>query len=65
MIYVAHRENLGRQKALDEAAAQLKDGNSFNAALPEFVTLNSCGKKLHVAAPLFRPTSTTPSLSRS
>ena len=38
MIYVAHRENLGRQKALDEAAAQLKDGNSFNAALPEFVT---------------------------
>ncbi|MFT8372206.1 MAG: phosphomethylpyrimidine synthase ThiC, partial [Acetobacter sp.] len=38
MIYVAHRENLGRQKALDEAAAQLRDGNSFNAALPEFVT---------------------------
>ncbi|MFH7811929.1 MULTISPECIES: phosphomethylpyrimidine synthase ThiC [Acetobacter] len=38
MIYVAHRENLGRQKALDDAAAQLGDGNSFNAALPEFVT---------------------------
>ncbi len=38
MIYVAHRENLGRQKALDDAAAELKNGNSFNAALPEFVT---------------------------
>ncbi|MCP1245829.1 phosphomethylpyrimidine synthase ThiC [Acetobacter cerevisiae] len=38
MIYVAHRENLGRQKAADDAAARLADGNSFDAAIPTFVT---------------------------
>ena len=38
MIYVAHRENLGRQKAAEGAAERLADGESFGAALPEFVT---------------------------
>lgn len=38
MIYVAHRENLGRLKAADGAAERLKDGDSFGAAIPEFVT---------------------------
>jgi len=38
MIYVAHRENIGRLKAAEGAAARLADGNSFGAALPEFVT---------------------------
>ncbi|OUI89058.1 phosphomethylpyrimidine synthase [Acetobacter sp. DmW_043] len=38
MIYVAHRENLGRQIAAEGAAARLQDGNSFGASVPEFVT---------------------------
>ena len=38
MVYVAHRENLARESAVAGAAATLADGNSFGAALPEFVT---------------------------
>jgi phosphomethylpyrimidine synthase len=38
MIFVAHRENLGRAQAVDGAAATLADGESFGAALPAFVT---------------------------
>ncbi|MDE2004951.1 MAG: phosphomethylpyrimidine synthase ThiC [Rhodospirillales bacterium] len=38
MIYVAHRENLGRQKALEGAAARRADGEDFGAAIPEFIT---------------------------
>jgi len=38
MIYVAHRENLARAQALDQAATQIADGESFGAAIPEFVT---------------------------
>jgi phosphomethylpyrimidine synthase len=38
MIYVAHRENLGREKAVEAAAAQVADGDSFGASIPEFVT---------------------------
>ncbi len=38
MRYVAHRENLGRAKALDRANAALKDGESFGASLPAHVT---------------------------
>jgi phosphomethylpyrimidine synthase len=38
MIYVAHRENLGRAAALDRAKAALNDGESFGAALPEHIT---------------------------
>ncbi|NHN89073.1 phosphomethylpyrimidine synthase ThiC [Acetobacter conturbans] len=38
MIYVAHRENLGRQKAAEGAAARRADGEDFGATLPEFVT---------------------------
>ncbi len=38
MIYIAHRENLGRQEALARAKAAIADGESFGAALPEFVT---------------------------
>jgi phosphomethylpyrimidine synthase len=38
MIYVAHRENLGRQRALDGAAERRADGEDFGAAIPEFVT---------------------------
>jgi phosphomethylpyrimidine synthase len=38
MVYVAHRENLCRERALTEAAANVADGNSWGAAIPEFVT---------------------------
>jgi len=38
MIYVAHRENLARQAARDDAAAVIADGESFGAEIPEFVT---------------------------
>ena len=38
MIYVAHRENLAREKALEGARERMADGESFGAAVPEFVT---------------------------
>jgi phosphomethylpyrimidine synthase len=38
MRYVAHRENLCRARALDAAAERIRDGESFGAAIPEFVT---------------------------
>jgi phosphomethylpyrimidine synthase len=38
MIYVAHRENLAREAAVEGARERLADGESFGAAIPEFVT---------------------------
>jgi len=38
MIYVAERENLGRQTMLDNAADTVADGESFGADIPEFIT---------------------------
>ena len=38
MIYVAHRENLAREAAVERAKERLADGESFGAAIPEFVT---------------------------
>jgi phosphomethylpyrimidine synthase len=38
MIYVAHRENLGRHKMLEGAQERIADGESFGAELPAFVT---------------------------
>jgi len=38
MVYAAERENLGRQEQLERAERALKDGESFSAAIPEFVT---------------------------
>ncbi|WP_425388848.1 phosphomethylpyrimidine synthase ThiC, partial [Devosia elaeis] len=38
MIFVAERENLGRQQVLEGAEARLADGNSFGAAIPPFIT---------------------------
>lgn len=38
MIYVAHRENLGRAAMLDGARDRHADGESFGASVPEFVT---------------------------
>src|SRR5579863_2824278 len=38
MIYVAHRENLAREAALDDAATRLADGESFGASIPSHVT---------------------------
>jgi phosphomethylpyrimidine synthase len=38
MIYVAHRENLAREAAVEEASVRIADGESFGAEIPEFVT---------------------------
>ncbi len=38
MIYIAHRENLGRAAALARAGAALRDGESFGAAIPQHIT---------------------------
>ena len=38
MIYVAERENLGRQEALENAAETVAQGESFGADIPEFIT---------------------------
>jgi phosphomethylpyrimidine synthase len=38
MIYVAHRENMGRQTMLDGAAERVADGESFGAEIPAFIT---------------------------
>ena len=38
MIYVAERENLGRQEMLENAKAQIEQGESFGAEIPEFIT---------------------------
>jgi phosphomethylpyrimidine synthase len=38
MIYVAHRENIGRSAALARAREAIEDGESFGAEIPEFIT---------------------------
>jgi phosphomethylpyrimidine synthase len=38
MAFVAHRENLAREAAVEGAEARLADGESFEADIPEFVT---------------------------
>ena len=38
MIFAAARENLGREQMAEDAGARLKDGESFGAAIPAFVT---------------------------
>jgi phosphomethylpyrimidine synthase len=38
MVYIAHRENIGRRQAADEARARREDGEDFGACIPQFVT---------------------------
>lgn len=38
MIYIAHRENAGRQAMADGAAARRADGEDFGAEIPTFIT---------------------------
>ncbi len=38
MIYAAHRENLARERAREDALERLQDGESFGAAIPAHVT---------------------------
>ncbi len=38
MIYVAHRENLGRAAAAEGAAERRADGEDFGASIPAFIT---------------------------
>src|SRR5262245_15414982 len=37
MVFIAHRENIGRAQAAEEAPARLADGESFGACLPAFI----------------------------
>jgi phosphomethylpyrimidine synthase len=38
MIYVAHRENMGRLKMIEGAEERVADGESFGADIPAFIT---------------------------
>jgi phosphomethylpyrimidine synthase len=38
MIYVAHRENLAVEAAVEDGSDRIADGESFGAAIPSFVT---------------------------
>jgi len=38
MVYIACRENIGRQQAADEAQERRDDGEDFGASIPAFVT---------------------------
>ncbi len=38
MVYIAHRENLGRAQACDGAHARRADGEDFGAEIPAFIT---------------------------
>jgi len=38
MVYIAHRENVGRSEALARADAAIADGESFGADIPPFIT---------------------------
>ncbi len=38
MIYVAHRENMGRAKMIEGAEARVADGEGFGAEIPAFIT---------------------------
>ncbi len=38
MVYIAHRENVGRMRSADEAQARLDEGENFGADMPAFVT---------------------------
>jgi phosphomethylpyrimidine synthase len=64
MIYVAHRENLGRAKAAEGAAERRADGEDFGAAIPEFITPSSCGPRLRRGGRSFRPISITRNWNR-
>ena len=64
MIYVAHRENLAREAAIENAAAKIADGESFGAEIPNSSRPNSSARKWRAAARSFPPTSTTSNSSR-
>ncbi len=38
MVFIAHRENIGRKEVLARAKAAIGDGESFGASIPEFIT---------------------------
>ena len=38
MVYIAHRENVGRSEVLARAKAAINDGENFGADIPEFIT---------------------------
>ena len=65
MIYVAHRENLGRKAALARAkAARRRTAKASAPRSPSTSRRSSCATRSPAAAPSSRPTSTTPNWSR-
>ena len=65
MIYVAHRENMGRAKMIAGAEERVADGESFGAEIPPFITPGVRPRaKSPAAARSFRPISTIRSWSR-
>ena len=46
MIYVAHRENLAREAAVEDAPQRLADGESFGAEIPNSSRRNSCASEV-------------------
>ena len=38
MVFIAHRENLGREQAADWAKDKIADGENFGAEIPDFIT---------------------------
>jgi len=61
MEYIAIRENLGRQKVLENGGANsphVHAGNSFGAAIPEFVTAEFVRDEIARGGQLFQRTST-------
>ena len=65
MIYVAARENLGRDKMLEGARGAARRRRKFRRVdLPPSSRRNSCATRSRAAAPSFRPTSIIPNSSR-
>ena len=65
MIYVAARENLGREKMLANAEEKIADGESFGADIPAFHHAGIRARtRSPAAAPSFRRTSITRNSSR-
>ena len=65
MIYVAHRENLAREAAVERASERLADGESFGARHPRIRHAGIRARaKSRAAARSFPPTSITPNSSR-
>ena len=65
MIYVAHRENMGRAKMIEGAEERVADGESFGAEIPAFITPEFVRGEIARGRAIIPRTSTIRSSSRS